>query len=354
MYTIHGRPIYEAELQEILEKHYNPSAAAASSASAPPPGLPPLKTVCVADSGFGCVALVVAGAKLGICFICSVKLGHRRFPKDILTKTLKDAPGGKWALCETNIDGVGIVCAGYKYNAKKTLFFAWPKGAARCVPGEPYIATFVDGTGNRVAREVMRLSVLSRYFAYANVVDVHDQYRQDCLDLEYTWVTKDCWFRLFTTILGVVITDSYLAVTRGLNPRDPDKEMTMMKFADRLALELIENDDEDQYAPMPTRSGPRRAIEVAPDEHEIEATLLPDNVHRLVAFGKHASGYVIQRRCAVCGTRSTAYCAAVQCGADFPVCREGSAKHHRKCFEEHKAKCYAQGGTAGPPAKRKK
>jgi hypothetical protein len=83
----------------------------------------------------------------------------------------------------------------------------------------------LDENGHRVERPVLRLAVLSRYFSYANVVDVHDQMRQGILDLEYTWVTQNCWFRIATTLLGMTVTDAYIAFKRALPANDPDKEM---------------------------------------------------------------------------------------------------------------------------------
>ena len=91
---------------------------------------PQLKACAIADSGFGCVSLSMAGYKAGIIFICSIKTAHKKNPKDEVYKILKDAPSGNWALCESNVDGVMIICAGYKYNSKKVLFFCWPKGGS--------------------------------------------------------------------------------------------------------------------------------------------------------------------------------------------------------------------------------
>ena len=48
------------------------------------------------DAGFGCVEVVVAGAKKGICFIAHIKNAHSLFPKKELEDAMKDAPGGKW------------------------------------------------------------------------------------------------------------------------------------------------------------------------------------------------------------------------------------------------------------------
>ena len=44
------------------------------------------------DAGFGCVELVVAGAKQNIYFIAHIKNAHALFPKTHLEEAMKDAP----------------------------------------------------------------------------------------------------------------------------------------------------------------------------------------------------------------------------------------------------------------------
>ena len=45
------------------------------------PSSSPYTHVVVVDAGFGCVEVVVAGAKKGICFIAHIKNAHSLFPK---------------------------------------------------------------------------------------------------------------------------------------------------------------------------------------------------------------------------------------------------------------------------------
>ena len=77
---------------------------------------------------------------------------------------LKDAPGGKWAVLESTIEGVEVVAVGYKYGTKKVLFFAMTKGAGSTEPGEPYVVQFADQYGNPCSRDVARPAFLARYF----------------------------------------------------------------------------------------------------------------------------------------------------------------------------------------------
>ncbi len=74
------------------------------------------------DAGFGCVELVVAGAKQNIYFIAHIKNAYILFPKTHLEEAMKDAPRVKWLTMETTIDGIEILAIAYKYNSKKTLF----------------------------------------------------------------------------------------------------------------------------------------------------------------------------------------------------------------------------------------
>ena len=48
----------------------------------------------------------------------------------------------------------------------------------------------------------------SLYFEGNNVIDVHNQNRQGTLALEKKWNTQDCWFRTFTTLVGMCTIDA--------------------------------------------------------------------------------------------------------------------------------------------------
>ncbi len=122
--------------------------------------------------------------KKGLAFICSVKQAHALFPKEFIAEKMKNAPSGTWLCMTASVDEVDVVCSGYKYNSRKTLFFCWPPGAASAIPGEPYIARFQDADGSANARNVPRLSVISRYFHHSNKVDIHNELRQGLLALE--------------------------------------------------------------------------------------------------------------------------------------------------------------------------
>ena len=154
---------------------------------------------------------------------------------------MKSFPGGTWITLEgkTKKEGANLVAIGYKYNYKKVLCFIMTKGSGSTRPGKPYIAKYPDCYGNVCTRHVARPQVISEYFKYSNVIDVHNQSRQYDLSLETKWVTHDGYFRLFTTLLGIQVVDCW-KLQRG---EDMD---TIQEFADVLARELmVHNDDTD-------------------------------------------------------------------------------------------------------------
>ena len=110
------------------------------------------------DAGFGSVKLAVALGKRGIHVVTGVKGAHVGFPKAWLQATPNDAPSGTWCVLEPvePIEGVDIVAIGYKYNAKKVLFFVMTKGAGSTKSGAPYVAKFPDRYGNQCRRNVER------------------------------------------------------------------------------------------------------------------------------------------------------------------------------------------------------
>ena len=161
------------------------------------------------DSWFGLIKAAINVAKSGhhACFM--IKTGYSKTPKKYLEETMKDFPGGTWITLETEIDSVSLVCIGYKYNKRNILTFIFTKGAGSTAQGDPYEARFPDKFGNVCVRHVARPSILSTYFQVSNKVDLHNQARQYELRLEKKWVTTNPYFRLYTTMLGINVIDTW-------------------------------------------------------------------------------------------------------------------------------------------------
>ena len=166
-----------------------------------------------------------------------VKTNHARFPKAWLENTMKDFPGGTWVVLEgRTAKEADLLCLGYKYNTKKVLAFVVTKGAGSTVAGRPYEARFPDVYGNVHARNVPRPKVLNTYFDNCGAVDAHNQARQGNLALEECWVTHNSYFRIWTTILGMGVTDLWRLHKRF---RHNYKNMTICTFANHMAFALL-------------------------------------------------------------------------------------------------------------------
>jgi hypothetical protein len=90
------------------------------------------------------------------------------------------------------------------------LFFLLTKGVGSAINSEPYEMKFTDSYGNIVICFVDRPEVMSTFFMTSNSIDTHNQLHQDLLQLEKKWLTKNPYFRLATTLLGINVTDTFL------------------------------------------------------------------------------------------------------------------------------------------------
>jgi hypothetical protein len=97
------------------------------------------------------------------------------------------------------------------------------------------------------------LAVYELYKYFSNV-DIHDHLRQGSLMLETHWRTKIWWHRLFSSILGMIFTDTYLAhqwdLANGWDADTYDKE-PLTNYMRRLSYQLIHFNDP---TPIITRS----------------------------------------------------------------------------------------------------
>jgi hypothetical protein len=173
-------------------------------------------------------------------FVGPVKTAYSRFPRKFLEKTMAEWPGGTWLVLEgKGHEGVDLLAIGYKYNSRKVLSFITTKGAGNTEPGVPYEARWTDNKGNTRCRKIARPDVISRYFVKSNVIDKHNHARQAELKLEKKWVTKDGYFRIFTTVLGMTVIDSWKGYKHHLSYNDADKNLQVLDFAERLAAEML-------------------------------------------------------------------------------------------------------------------
>ena len=203
------------------------------------------------DSWFGSVKAVEQqkcmhfdddGNPAGHEVIAALKTNSSLFPKKEIEEKMKDYPSGSQLVfvCKTPVNKVDLVAIGYKYNARKTLCFIATKNAGSTRPGNPYIARFPDQYSNVTTRDVERPAIISKYFENSNKVDVANHVRQFLLRLEKLWVTKDPYFRINTTIIGMTVTDAWLLARYQSNNQNV-KKMKVTDFADRLAWDCTHN-----------------------------------------------------------------------------------------------------------------
>jgi hypothetical protein len=194
------------------------------------------------DSWFSSVKTATKVMENGHEWVGPVKTAKRLYPKEELESRLENWPGGMHLVMEgLTPDMKTLLAIGYKYNSRKVLCFLATKNAGATTPGVPYRARFVDDNRNLVARPVERPEVLSNYFKQSNCVDKHNHARQYELRLEKLWKTNNCWFRIVTTIIGIVVTDCWKAYKYSCNDPKKDSEYTICEFADSLAFELVHN-----------------------------------------------------------------------------------------------------------------
>jgi hypothetical protein len=89
----------------------------------------------------------------------------------------------------------------------------------------------------RYEKKIMRPSVVETIYKYFSVIDVHDHLRQGSLNFEEGWKTHTWWHRTFSTLLGMIITDCFLA----MHYEDRHHQDTFAEFWGKLCFQLINN-----------------------------------------------------------------------------------------------------------------
>jgi len=172
-----------------------------------------------------------------------IKTAHADFPKAFLTERLKGKGAGAHYYLTAEIAGVTYYAIGYRYTQKRNVYLITNRGDL--MNGKPYLQRWADEFSNVCSRAIPRFTLISEYFQYSNTVDIHNQYRQKLLALEKAWVTTDGWFRIFTTIVGTVVTDAFLAY-KTFTAQTDNQLITMRWFVDRLASDMLRGANVDE------------------------------------------------------------------------------------------------------------
>jgi hypothetical protein len=165
------------------------------------------------DAWFGsvmsCVELMTR-LKVHSTFI--VKGNVTFYPMGALFSVLKarhgNHPAGHWVVMKTTINSVNLIAIAYAWSQKGVSYFISSCGST--VPSQiKYESKFEDEWGMTNFREIDRPQIVHFLFEYLPLVDEHNKQRQSLLSLEKRWLTKDPWFRLVCTILGMSVVDMH-------------------------------------------------------------------------------------------------------------------------------------------------
>ena len=204
---------------------------------------PTVKNLYYGDSWFASFRTAVALKKeLDVEFVGVVKTAHKHFPKKYLEDTMKDWPPGTHLILETTKDDEKYFAIGYKYRKSKVICFITTGNAGHTMPGVPYEAKWTNDDGSKGSRLIPRPDVISKYYLHSNQIDKHNHARQGVLAIEKNVVTTCGYFRLFSTYLGITVTDTWKLYRSHLGETHPNKNISIIAFSNILCLTNLLND----------------------------------------------------------------------------------------------------------------
>jgi hypothetical protein len=166
------------------------------------------------DAWFGSMMSVIETykrKKVHSTFI--IKNNQTFFPMQPLHAVLKaryygNHPAGHWVVFQATISDVKVFALAYAWSRRGVSYFLSTCG--KTSPHEVmYMSHFKDDFGNVVHKEIDRPEVCHFLCEYLPLIDEHNKQRQNLLNLERCWCTKDPWMRLLSTTLGMCVVDMH-------------------------------------------------------------------------------------------------------------------------------------------------
>lgn len=200
----------------------------------------------------------------------AVKMAHTHYPTKVLQKWFqeetaarnrnRDIPRGNWHVLKTTFRNrlderqmgldadYDVLAVCWADKKAKCIITNWGT-TVRCASDSirRRTATVVDETSGLFQtvnkdKTVMQPNVIQEFFKYFGAIDINDHLRPGILAIERQWMTKKWWVRIFQTMLGIIIVDSYLAYRLEYlerNENNPDQCLDFISFVNILCKELI-------------------------------------------------------------------------------------------------------------------
>jgi hypothetical protein len=124
------------------------------------------------------------------------------------TRNRQGHPAGRHAVMKTTICGVNLFLLAYAWSNKQMAYIVSSCGTT-VVHEIPYCTHFTDNFGNVTFKDLPHPSIAHFYFELCPLIDNHKKDRQGILGLEDCWSTKNLWFRLITTLIGMSVVDMH-------------------------------------------------------------------------------------------------------------------------------------------------
>jgi hypothetical protein len=99
-----------------------------------------------------------------------------------------------------------------------------------------YLSYFEDDYDNVSSKEISRPELAHLLYDYLPLIDEHNKQRQRILGLEKRWPSRNCWFRLLTTLLGMSVADMHHLYCNKWNERYC--EVDILEFSDLICKKL--------------------------------------------------------------------------------------------------------------------
>ena len=209
--------------------------------------------VVAGDSWFASVLTAVEMLKNGLHFIGDIKTGTKGCPMDEI-KAATGAENGAWATMTSSATVGGeqkpMYTVSHRRGESMHVFVAT---CGTTLDGKAHMAYFEDdehrASGEITEYEITRKApkVLNDFPEAQPLVDRHNRYRQHLLAMEKRFVTTNFSFRFFTSMLGTLFVNVFMA-HRHFN----DSLADFRSELDKLSLALMSNPL--AHSPSPKKS----------------------------------------------------------------------------------------------------